>query len=94
MKDTTLVIVVVIQLLICQWYVVIIRIEHFLNLCNFLFYILYDRCNNVVDKCIACRSVVRAAGPAGVVVGVVGAAGVVGSVGVGVGAGVIFALFV
>ena len=86
MKDTTLVIVVVIQLLICQWYVVIIRIEHFLNLCNFLFYLLYDRCNNVVDKCIA--------GPAGVVVGVVGAAGVVGSVGVGVGAGVIFALFV
>ena len=92
MKDTTLVIVVVIQLLICQWYVVIIRIEHFLNLCNFLFYLLYVTTLSI--NALPVGSVVRAAGPAGVVVGVVGAAGVVGSVGVGVGAGVIFALFV
>ena len=90
MKDTTLVIVVVIQLLICQWYVVIIRIEHFLNLCNFSTIGVTTLSINALPV----GSVVRAAGPAGVVVGVVGAAGVVGSVGVGVGAGVIFALFV
>lgn len=94
MKDTTLVIVVVIQLLICQWYVVIIRIEHFLNLCNFSSTFSTIGVTTLSINALPVGSVVRAAGPAGVVVGVVGAAGVVGSVGVGVGAGVIFALFV
>ena len=55
MKDTTLVIIVVIQLLICQWYLVIIRFKHFLNLCSFLFYLLLTWCNGILDSCITCR---------------------------------------
>ena len=93
MKDTTLVIVVVIQLLICQRYVVIIRIEHLIS-ATFSSTFSTIGVTTLSINALPVGSVVRAAGPAGVVVGVVGAAGVVGSVGVGVGAGVIFALFV